>query len=93
MARLTGLCTILPKAKLVSRLIKLSGRRKHWLTKCGNGLLSNMKTFLVWSNNDPNDSFTVEVQDTETLQDAILAALNTVGYSISAQPIENEGEE
>lgn len=47
-----------------------------------------MKTFPVWSNKDANDSFNVEVEDSETVEDAAIKALNELGFSISAVPIE-----
>jgi hypothetical protein len=46
-----------------------------------------MKKHLVWSNNDPNDSF--EVQG-NTFEEVLINALSELGWSVSEKPIEEE---
>lgn len=43
--------------------------------------------YLVWSNNDPNDSFEVDAID---VNEAAWAALDELGWSVSAEPYDNE---
>lgn len=49
-----------------------------------------MKTFLVWNNNDPNDSFTIDGDDDK---DAIINALSELGWSISKEAIDEDNED
>jgi hypothetical protein len=48
-----------------------------------------MATYNVWSNLDPNDCFEVEAQDAES---AAYVALSVLGWSVSADPVEDEDE-
>ena len=48
-----------------------------------------MPRYRVWNNSDPNVSFEVEAQDSEQ---AAYFALSELDYSVSAEPIKEEGE-
>lgn len=45
-----------------------------------------MPKYMIWSSLDPNDSFEV---DAENVEDAAFAALDELGWSVSADPIED----
>ena len=49
--------------------------------------MSQDKRFLVWSDNDPNDSFEVDAPNVDA---AAWAALQELGWCVSDKPMDDE---